>query len=270
MAFADYDAYLAALSAAQTANFQGTAIGANNVTRLTDLSRSIVPAPANPTTSAAYSKASDRAINGLLSNAGAGRLSVLGGSLNQSSTSGVAFLLVDILNMSGGMSGTVTGTQTTGLPTAALTRYTSGVGVQAAVIGHAGIGTTATTFTATYTNQAGTGSQVTPAVNIGAAYRDAGFLRILPLADGDTGIRSVESINIVANTGIAGNIGIVMFKPLALFMANDVEGANVIDCVSTGRMVGQLNEVLNDACLSLFAFMPSVQAASGTIILSEA
>jgi hypothetical protein len=82
-------------------------------------------------------------------------------------------------------------------------------------------------------------------------------------------MRSVESINISATTGIAGDIGIVMYKPLAMFFANDVEGANIIDCVSTGRMAGQFNEVLDDACLSVFAIMPTQQAVSGAILLGE-
>jgi hypothetical protein len=48
-----------------------------------------------------------------------------------------------------------------------------------------------------------------------------------------------------------------------------VEGANIIDCVSTGRMAGQFNEVLDDACLSVFAIMPTQQAVSGAILLGE-
>lgn len=268
MAFTDFDAYLAALSANQGADFQSGAIASRNALRYSALS--LLPTPATPTSSVACDKTSDRAINTFIADGGSGRLSVLGGRFNPSGTSGVMLMLVDILNISGGMSGIVTGSQTTGLPTAALTRYTDGVGVHAAIIGHVSIGATVTTVRATYTNQSGTGSRITTATEIGANYRDPGFLIRLPLQAGDTGMRSVEDINIVATTGTAGNIGIVMYKPLAMFFANDVERANIIDCVSTGRMVGQFNEVLDNACLSLFAVTPSAQAVSGAIILGEA
>jgi hypothetical protein len=58
-----------------------------------------------------------------------GRLSILGGRMNTAGAAGVCLLLVDLLNISGGLSRTVTTAQTTGLPTAALTRFTGGEGV---------------------------------------------------------------------------------------------------------------------------------------------
>jgi hypothetical protein len=249
------------------ADFQSTGIATRNVGRFSALP--IVPTPATPTISVALDKTSDRAINTRVPNAGAGALRVLGALINPSGASGVALMLVDLLTISGGLSGAVAGEQSTNLPTAALPRYTSGEGVQAAIIAHSGIGSGATTVTAVYTNQAGTGSRVTTANDIGGLARDPGALIRLPMQAGDTGVRSVDSINIAASTGTAGNLGIVMYKPLALFMANDVEGSNVIDCVSTGRMVGQCAEVLADACLSLIVIMPSAQAAFGVILLGE-
>jgi hypothetical protein len=265
MPLADYDAYLSAFTRA--ADFSTQVIATRNVGRMTVLQ--IAPTPAIPTTSVALDKSSDRAINSFVSDAGSGRLSILGGRFSPSGVSGVGLLLVDLLNISGGMSGAVAGAQSTNLPTAALPRYTSGEGVFAAIIGHSGIGATATTVTATYTNSDGTGSRVSTAMDIGAGARDAGLLVTLPVQGEDKGTRSVESINIAATTGIAGDIGIVMYKPLAMFFANDVEGANIIDCVSTGRMAGQFNEVLDDACLSVFAIMPTQQAVSGAILLGE-
>lgn len=270
MAFADYAAYLSALRSNIAADFQMSAT-TGAAARFADCSRVFLPAPATPTTSVALSRTSDRATNGLVPNAGAGRLSILGARLNPAGAAGNAIMLVDMLNISGGMSGTTTGNQSTNLPTAALTRYTSGEGVCAAIIVHSQIGTTGTTVTASYTNQGGTGSRTSPAVVIGGTgFREAGILIRLPLQAGDTGIRSVESINIVATTGTAGNIGIVLFKPLALIFVNDVEGANVIDCISSGCMVGQFNEVLDDACLSVLVTSNVAQAVSGNILLGEA
>jgi hypothetical protein len=271
MAFADYDEYLASLRLNVIADFQMNAASDSTVGRFHNFARQFVPLPVAPTASVAFDKTSAYSINGSVPNGGAGRLSILGARINPSTTSGVACMLVDILNMSGGMSGTVTTEQTTNLPTAALTRYTTGDGVHAALIVHSAPGSTATTVTATYTNQAGVGSRVTPAFAFGATvFNRLGSVLRLPLQDGDTGVRSVESVTLAASTGGVGNWGVVLYKPLALLMANDVEGANVIDSVSSGRMVGQLNEVLDDACLSVFGTMAALQAVSGTILLGEA
>jgi hypothetical protein len=272
VAFADYDAYLAALRANTAADFQMSgATVSQTQTRFQNLSRLFVPSPGVPTASAALDKDTLFAMNGSVPNAGAGRLSILGARLNPSGTSGVAVMMVDMLNISGGLDATSTAAQTTNLPTAALTRYTSGDGVHAALVVHAIVGTSATTFTVSYTNQAGTSGRISTASQIGATgFRELGALLRIPLEAGDTGIRSVESVTLTATTGTIGNFGVILYKPLAFMLANDVEGANVIDCVSTGRMVGQLNEVLDDACLSVFGVMPAVQAISGVIVLGEA
>jgi hypothetical protein len=271
MAFADYDAYLAALRLNSAADFQMSGNAATAVARFSNLSRLFVPAPAAPTASVALDKDSVQAMNGTVPNAGAGQLSILAARLNPSGTSGVAVMLVDILNISGGLDATSTAAQTTNLPTAALTRYTSGVGVHAALVVHTQLGTAATTFTCSYTNQAGTPGQVSLASPIGGTgFREVGFLARIPLAAGDTGIRAVASVTLAASTTTIGNFGVILYKPLALILANDVEGANVIDCVSSGRMVGQLNEVLDDACLSCFGIMAANQAITGSILLGEA
>lgn len=270
MPFADYNAYLTQYRANQGADFQTNGAIAQSQ-RLGDCSRLFLPAPATPTTSVVYNKNSDRAINTFVSNAGTGRLSILGGRINPNGAAGVAVFVVDILNMNGGLNATLTTPQTTNLPTAALTRYTDGEGVHAALICHANIGGTATTVTVQYTNSAGTGSRVSTAMIFGGSGQSStGNLTRIPLQAGDTGMRSVESVTLAGTTGTAGNFGVVLYKPLAWILVNDVEGANVFDCVSTGRVLGQFNEVLDDACVSLFAVMNTAQAISGSIILGEA
>lgn len=131
--------------------------------------------------------------------------------------SGVGGMLVlcDRLSHQGGLSGTTTTAQTTNLPTAALTRYTGGDGVWIALDIYSAVGTTGTTVTATYTNQAGTGSQVTPSASFGATGFNAASRRIiLPYQQGDTGARSVESVLLAGTTGTAGNFGVTLLKPL--------------------------------------------------------
>jgi hypothetical protein len=168
------------------------------------------------------------------------------------------YWLIDRLSHQGGLSGIVTTAQTTNLPTAALTRYTTGEGVMLAIEINTAIGGTATTVTVSYTNQAGTAGRTSPAVVIGGSGNNgqARFI-LVPLQSGDTGVRSVQS-----TTGTAGAFGVVLFKPLLAFV---VEGAgrqvelNLID----GGMLGGMPEVLDGACLTWCA---NVNGSSTTML----
>lgn len=188
-------------------------------------------AGAVPTTAAACSPATVGAIGAdqLVNVPYALRL--LGGNL--SSNSSGTFFLVDRLSHQGGLSGTVTTAQTTNLPTAALTRYTSGDGVMIALTIYTQIGTTATTVTVSYTNQAGTSGRTTKAVVFGGTgYREAGRTLLLPLQDGDTGVRAVASVTVVATTGTAGAFGVTLIKPIAAYVLDRPGGQqrfNVVD-----------------------------------------
>ena len=161
-------------------------------------------------------------------------------------------ILADRLSHQGGLDGTVTTAQTTNLPTAALTRYTSGDGVWAVVEVYTAVGSTVTTVTASYTNQAGTASQTTQAVAFGGVSSTAGAgpvrsVGLLPLASGDTGIRSVESVTLAASTTTAGNFGITLLKPL-LLLPLGVNDPYQYDLVR-GTLAGGLPEILDGACL---------------------
>lgn len=175
--------------------------------------------------------------------------------ISSTAATDVSLLIIDRLSHQGGMSATVTGVQTLNLPTAALTRYTSGEGVMMAVEIYTLIGTTATTFTVSYTNQAGTSGRTSPATVIGgAADRAAGMMLIVPLQDGDTGVRSVESINLLASTTTAGNIGITLFKILDWVPATKVvitDGKVGFDAFLGGG--GLCPIVDNNACLQFCA-----------------
>jgi hypothetical protein len=269
VALADFDAYVAAMRANRAADFQSSS-GLGRAGRLNAVYRSFVPAPVVPTTSVALDKTSAVAM-GPIPNVGSGRLSILGGRINPGGAAGVALILVDLLNHSGGISGTVTTEQTTNLPTAALTRYTSGEGVMAGLLVLSTTGSTATTFTVSYTNQAGTSGRTSTATQIGGSnFNVAGTLVAIPLEGGDTGIRSVESVTLASSTvSTPGNLGVVMWKPLAMMALNDYQGAHVIDAVSSGGFVGALAEVHRDACLSVLGVPAATQALGGAILLAE-
>jgi hypothetical protein len=126
------------------------------------------------------------------------------------------------------------------------------VGVFVALEIHTAVGTTATTVTARYTNQAGTGSRVTKAVVFGGtSEREAGRFIILPLADGDTGVKSVEGVTVLATTGTAGAFGVVLFRPLMMVnrMANSLSqnGFSYFNSVLGG--CGSLVELKSGACV---------------------
>lgn len=130
-------------------------------------------------------------------------------------------LLCDRLAHISGFSGTTP----TGSPNTVAIGPNSRVGtpytnVMAAVEIYSQVGTTSTTLTASYTNEAGTSGRTTPAIvfggnNIGT--REQQRFMVLPLQEGDSAVKSVESVTIAATTGTAGNWGITLFRPLAMF-----------------------------------------------------
>lgn len=206
-----------------------------------------------PTTAAACSLTTVGAIGyDALANVTAD-LRLLGGNL--SSNQAGTFMLIDRLSHQGGLSGIVTGSVSTNLPTAALTRYTSGEGVHIGLSIYTQIGTTATTITVTYTNQAGTGSRVTPAVVFGGTgNREAGRIVLLPLQAGDTGVQSVQSVNLVATTGTAGAYGVTLFKPIAVYVVERPGGQQRFNLVD--GMGGFVRDIEASPCLG-WIYMPA-------------
>lgn len=268
MALTDYQQYLDQLKENRVADFQ-TSANIGRAQRLSALWPSFVPAPATPTTSTALNNTSDVSIGPIFST-GSGQLSILGGRLNTAGAAGVGLILIDLLNHSGGLSGTVTGSQSTNLPTAPLTRYTDGEGVMAGLIIHTLIGTGASTISINYTNTMGVSGSISPVTTIGGTgFREARSLIVMPLSPGDTGVKSVESVNLVSTTGIAGNFGVCLFKPLAMIPLNDVMGAIPVDAVSTGGFIGTLTGIEANPCLTCAAIANTTQIVNGAIILGE-
>jgi hypothetical protein len=199
-----------------------------------------------------------------------GRLTMLGARISTSTYGAAAMMVVDLLNVSGGLNATLTTAQTTNLPTAALTRHTTGEGVMAGIVIYTIIGTTATTVTISYTNSAGVSGRTSTATTFGGGfYREVGVLLPIPLQAGDTGIRSIESVTVTATTGTAGNFGVCMFKPLAMISLESATGAMPLDSVSTGCIINSLCEIHPDACLTFSAVTVVNFGITGALILSE-
>lgn len=269
MALADYDAYVDAMRLNRIADFQTTALANALVGRPQALWRFSLPLAATPTTSVALDKTSGNSI-GPIPDATSGLLQIMGGRFNTSGLAGVTLTAIDLLNNSGGLSGIVTTEQTTNLPTAALTRYTSGEGVFIGLVFYTTVGATGTTVTVRYTNQAGTANRVSTAVAFGATgRREVSSIIQIPLQSGDTGVRSVEGVTVLATTATAGNFGVFLYKPLMNFALDSTTGTMPLDAVSSGGMIGSMVEFDDDACLTFIAFVPVGQTVNGALLLAE-
>lgn len=110
-----------------------------------------------------------------------------------------------------------------------LPRYTNGEGVQMMMVSQTPGTGSASTITVNYTNSDGVAKSIT------AAYRTSGAIGVvgssvngnltalgpfLPLANGDRGVRSVQSIQLT--TGVGGFGTLVLVKPLFTMSANEL------------------------------------------------
>jgi hypothetical protein len=215
-------------------------------------------AGATPTTAAVPTRSTTGALPSFQNSSGTQRL--IGGELGLGNSG--MLILCDRLSHQGGLSGIVTTAQTTNLPTSALTRYTSGEGVMAAVEIYGQIGTTATTFTASYTNSGSTSGRTTLATAIGGTgNREVGRFIIFPLQQGDTGVEAVASVTVLATTGTAGNFGVTLFKPLACWpIPIQRQQWSYDGLLNSG---GNVPEIPNDSCL--FFLIVSSTSSSGAI-----
>ena len=139
-------------------------------------------------------------------------------------TAPCVLMLVDMLGFYNITSVTTTGAQTLN-NTVTLPRYTNGAGVQAFVTPSTVMGAATPTITLNYTNSNGTAGKATPATlpigNTAAAvtsvvYSGTGsgkFGPFVPLAAGDAGIRSVQSIALSASY-VSGVLNLMLCKPI--------------------------------------------------------
>jgi hypothetical protein len=155
-----------------------------------------------------------------------------------------AILVYDRLLHWGGGDGTDTLSQTVG---GSLTRNTGGVGNQIWVEIYSDVGATTRTITATYTNQAGTGSRSATADIGGTRFNEAGTAIPMSLQSGDTGVQSVQSVILSASTGTAGDFGITIARPIA-YLSGGPGAAN--RDFTTGP--GGMPEIETNACIAFF------------------
>lgn len=144
-----------------------------------------------------------------------------------------------------------------------LTRNTGGVGNQIWVEIYSAIGTTGTTVTASYTNQAGTPGRTTkPALFGSAGANNAERILPLSLADGDTGVQSVETVTFAATTGTAGNWGVTIVRPFAIAQFGASGQAVIRDFISG---LPSVPEITADMCISSAWLASSATIPSGLL-----
>jgi hypothetical protein len=259
----NYQDYLSQISLQNAENFQANITTSS--TRLTLISRFFPTAASIPSSSIALDNTSLHGINNNL--LGTSELLLLGGEFNSLGTH--TLILVDLLNISGGLNAVLTTEQTTNLPSAPLTRYANGEGVFAGLIIWATIGGTISTSSINYINQNGISERISPPISFPSPTTDRGPGRIhlIPLAPGDTGVRGVKSVTLSASTGMTGNFGVALFKPLAMM---SVSIGQPIDAVSTGGFIGSVCKIFPNACLSIFLCPGTgAQSVSGSLFFGE-
>lgn len=172
-------------------------------------------------------------------------------------------MLIDRLSHQGGLVGNITTAQNNvsgaNLPTAALTRYTDGVGVMIALQIYTALGATDSIVNISYTNEAGTPGRTasvwfvaTPSVNT---------VYIATLQAGDLGVRSVEAVQLVLSTGTAGNMGITLFKPLAI-----IHGGRAL---ANTDIVGWNSAIESEAHLELLVATDTTGTVGATLQFAE-
>jgi hypothetical protein len=157
--------------------------------------------------------------------------------------------------------------------TAPLPRHVDGAGVQLMPVVVAGQ-TGGQPFTVSYTNQNGVAGRTTTSVlmstqfvngtilcsqNGGATYPHAG--PFLPLQNGDTGVRSVQSVTI-GGTGDVGLFALVLVKPLASISLYEITAASETDYLLDAAALPVIED---DAYLNFIA-LPTGTLANAPII----
>ena len=150
-----------------------------------------------------------------------------------------------------------------------LSRYTDGVGLRAFMTVTTQSGATAHNIAMSYTDAAGNASNTLPVTVACTASAIVGHIThsgtaannygpFLPLAAGDTGIRSVQSVTISATSG-AGVGCLVLAKPLLTLPITTVSVAAERDLVN---QLPSMPRVVDGACLTWLYFAGAATAAS--------
>lgn len=197
--------------------------------------------------------------------------------MNMSAVSAVAtavpgtFMLMDMQGYYPGINMNVATSQTlTGTPTL---RYTNGNGVRPYLVVTATTGATAHNLSYSYTNQAGTAGRVQPVTvactasaivphitHSGTAANNYG--PFLPLASGDFGMRSAQSVQLSSASG-SGTAALILARPLATIT---IGVAGLMTEKDLLNQIPSMPVIPDGACLSWVYFAGAATGAATTFI----
>ena len=177
-------------------------------------------------------------------------------------------MLVDMQGYYPGINMNTLSAQTlTGTPTL---RYTNGAGVKAFLVARATTGAAAHNVNISYTNTASTAGRTLPVtvactasaivphiVHSGTAANNYG--PFLPLASGDLGIKSVQSITLSAASGTASTAALVLARPLLTLPLTVLGVAAERDLMN---QLPSLPQVQDGACLTWLLFTGAATVAN--------
>lgn len=154
-----------------------------------------------------------------------------------------------------------------------LTRYTDGVGLRPFLVVTTATGANTPTIAISYTNQAGTSGKTLPVTVALTASGIAGHMShsgtaannygpFIPLAAGDTGIRSAQSITVTTPHATSGAAALVLARPLATL---PITTASVAAERNLLNHLPSLPRVVDGACLTWLYFAGAATAASTNI-----
>lgn len=179
-------------------------------------------------------------------------------------------MLIDLLVAAGNINANLTGAQT--VNTVALTRYTDGLGVMMILEVTTALGATASNITIAYTDESGNAS-TTAAIAMTTScivYRlqPVAGGAMIPLANGDFGVRSVQTVTFSAAM-LAGVVAILLYKPLWLF---PTLGATYWVEPSTPQMLSGFTELVTEAggnvgCLTFVVLASTTSTGVQTYML---
>lgn len=151
-------------------------------------------------------------------------------------------------------------------------RYTDGAGCRLALVARATTGATAHNLSISYTNSGGTSGKTMPVtvactasaivphiVHSGTAANNYG--PELPLASGDTGVKSVQTVTLSAASGTASTAALLLYRPIAqipLSIASLMTEKDFWNQLPSGPIIK------DDACLGFLLGAGAAVAASTT------
>jgi hypothetical protein len=153
-------------------------------------------------------------------------------------------------------------------------RYANGAGLRLFIASYSAMGANAPTMQVTYTNSAGSTGQVTTSGCVSTASATNGTILnsgnaankygpFLPLAEGDTGVKDIESVIWGGTAHASGSVFVGLCKPLCMPIPVPATGLyNIMDYVNTVPSMPQLR---NGAHVTFLVFGTGATTASATV-----